>query len=92
MRHRQPTLPSTKFADRRRKKKPITPENQAKMAANEKRHLEKLERHAPTDPRYAGLVLGALAVEARGTATAGLIAALLGLTPEETNLEPSPES
>jgi hypothetical protein len=65
MKTKQPTLPATKFADRRRRKKRITPENHAKMLLNERRRLEKLERHNKTAvhvrPEYLGLGLGLLA-------------------------------
>jgi hypothetical protein len=90
MKTKQPSLPLKTFAERR-KKEPITPENQAKMAADEKHRFEKLHRDEPADPRYASLALAALTVESRGSATAGLIAALLDLTSEDTNPEPSPE-
>jgi hypothetical protein len=79
MKTKQPSLPLKVFADRRKKKKPITPENQAKMAADEKRRVDKLHRDDPPDPRYASLALAALAVESRRSSTAGLIEALLGI-------------
>jgi len=77
MKLKRPMLPLKKFADGRRKKKPITPEKLAKMAANEKRRLEKLARHTPklTNPEHRGLVMASLLVGA-DPELVGLVAGL----------------
>src|SRR5580698_4065433 len=84
MKTKQPILPSIKFADRRKRKKLITPENQAKMAADEKRRLEKLERDTPkpTNPEYKGLVMAALFV-GTDSELGGLVAGLSNIVIED---------
>jgi len=89
MNHKQPSLPQTKFANRnkRKKKKPLTPEIEAKLAREAERHFAKLEmdERKPVNPNHKGLAL-AFVVAGCDPSFAGLIAALSGvddLKPDE---------